>query len=353
MRHLAVTVVAAVIVVAFAGFLLSDARGTFPGANGRIAFNSNVDGDNDIYTMKSNGKDVTRLTNNTADDTFPNWSPDGSRIAFVSNRDGNREIYVMDADGGNQTRLTNDPALDSRADWSPDGKKIIFVSSRDGDREIYTMNADGTNVSPQLTNNTVLDNVPQFSPDGKKILFFRLQAATQYFAIFVMNADGSGERQLTPDDLKAAEGDWAPDGKKIIFQDNTCPLEECAVPSDIRVMDADGSNVRRLTHYFEAGGPLSAINPRWSPNGKKIGFIASTVECGAVVVGCTFGANFDIYTMTKDGKAIRNITDSPDVSEFGTAWGNKFRASEDEDDDVSRDELGVGTTTSSEARVQG
>jgi DNA-binding winged helix-turn-helix (wHTH) protein len=63
---------------------------------------------------------LVRLTNNTASDLFPSWSPDGTKIAFSSNRDGMNEIYVMDADGSNVKRLTNNLANDESPRWSPD-----------------------------------------------------------------------------------------------------------------------------------------------------------------------------------------------------------------------------------------
>jgi Tol biopolymer transport system component len=77
-------------------------------ANGKIAFVSNRDGNNEIYVMDADGSNQTRLTNNSADDSSPAWSPDGARIVFVSNRDGNFLIYTMNANGSSQTRLTND-----------------------------------------------------------------------------------------------------------------------------------------------------------------------------------------------------------------------------------------------------
>ncbi|MBI4833902.1 MAG: PD40 domain-containing protein [Planctomycetes bacterium] len=85
----------------------------------KIAFDSNRDGNSDIYTMDADGKNQTRLTDSPKNDISPRWSPDGKKIAFVSERDGNSEIYVMDADGKNQTRLTNNPKSDSSPDWSP------------------------------------------------------------------------------------------------------------------------------------------------------------------------------------------------------------------------------------------
>jgi YD repeat-containing protein len=121
-------------------------------SEGKIAFSSNRDGNHEIYLMNADGSGVTRLTNNTASDTLPSFSPDGSKIAFVSDRDGNPEIYVMNADGTGQTRLTNHLADDSAPAFGPGGTKIVFSSNRDGNREIYTMNTDGSSVLRLTTN---------------------------------------------------------------------------------------------------------------------------------------------------------------------------------------------------------
>ena len=120
----------------------------------RIAFRVEGDGNIEIYVMYADGSNQVNLTNNTAFDSEPAWSPDGSKIAFVSvvsERDGNIEIYVMDADGSNQVNLTNNVASDDNIAWSPDGSKIAFLSSRDGNGEIYVMEADGSN-QVRLTN---------------------------------------------------------------------------------------------------------------------------------------------------------------------------------------------------------
>ena len=96
-----------------------------------------------------------RLTNNPADKGGRDsaWSPNCSKIAFHSDRDGSYEIYVMDADGTDITRLTNNPADDGDPTWSPDGEQIVFHSNRSGSFEIYVMNADGSGQT-RLTNNT-------------------------------------------------------------------------------------------------------------------------------------------------------------------------------------------------------
>ena len=81
----------------------------------RIAFQSNRDGNFEIYVMNADGSDQTGLSNFAAHDAEPDWAPDGTRITFISNRDGNFEIYVMNADGTGQTRLTDN----SDTDWQP------------------------------------------------------------------------------------------------------------------------------------------------------------------------------------------------------------------------------------------
>ena len=113
--------------------------------------------------MNADGSNQTRLTNNTAFDDGPSFSPDGSKIAFVSARDGGDEIYIMNADGSNQTRLTNNSPLvtDFYPSFGPDGSKIAFSSDRDGNFEIYVMNADGSNQTP-LSNNPATDFSPSF-----------------------------------------------------------------------------------------------------------------------------------------------------------------------------------------------
>ena len=92
----------------------------------KIAFVSNRDGNQEIYVMNSDGSGVVRLTNNSAEDGGPVWSPDDSRIAFNSYRDGNWEIYVINSDGTGQVNLTNNKADDG----GPVYLKGVFLVSR-------------------------------------------------------------------------------------------------------------------------------------------------------------------------------------------------------------------------------
>ena len=106
------------VLAAGAGPDAGPAESAFPGANGKIAFQSNRDDPNhEIYSMNPDGSGVARLTNISAADQRPSWSADGNKIAFDSNRDGNFEVYVMNADGSGQRNLTRHPGHDSAPAW--------------------------------------------------------------------------------------------------------------------------------------------------------------------------------------------------------------------------------------------
>ena len=135
------------------------------------------------------------------------------KIAFVSVRDGNDEVYTMNSDGSDQINLTNNPADDWFPTWSPDGKRIVFSSARDGEpATIYIMNADGSNLI-RLTEPG--NSLPAWSPDGTRIAFACYLPNSKKREICVMNIDGSGKNQLTKDKSYNGFPNWSPDGKEL------------------------------------------------------------------------------------------------------------------------------------------
>jgi TolB protein len=169
----------------------------------RIAFVSERDGNAEIYTMRPDGSDLRRLTDNSAADTEPAWSPDGKGIAFVSDRDGQPEIYRMDRDGQNQRRLTHSTGFSVGPAWSSGGLRIGFHSDRDGNVEIYQMYAD-TLRPMRLTHNLNVDAYLAWSPDGQQIAYHIEDDGN--WDIYVMDVDGSHAQRLTSD----PDRDWLP-----------------------------------------------------------------------------------------------------------------------------------------------
>ena len=180
-----------------------------------LVFMSDSAGDWNVYQWKDNV--ATRLTPDPDTDWVPRAAPGGGRVAFVSERDGNSEIYVIDFDGTNERRLTNNEHEEWYPSWSPSGTRLAFSSDRDGDHEIFVMDVDGSYVT-QLTHNDDWDSHPAYSQDGKQIVFTKWNDVDGD-TIWIMNADGSGQRRLI---AKPAGADdyypaWSPDGKKIVF----------------------------------------------------------------------------------------------------------------------------------------
>ena len=235
----------------------------------------------DIWTIRADGTRARPLLRRAYS---PAWSPDGSRLAFVSSRTGDEEIYVSNADGTGVTRLTRLPGPDLSPAWSSDGRRLAW--SRDA--EIWTMSVSGavkrrlvgkakvwhehhspawrgtslvyssTRVSAfntelfrapakRLTftrgSDGVLgdDSMPDFTPDGRRIFF--TSNRDQQGEIYVMNANGSGQKRLT----RRAGDDWAPDvapdGRSIAFTQ---------LPGTIWTMNADGTGLRKLTSGTDA-----------------------------------------------------------------------------------------------------
>jgi Tol biopolymer transport system component len=282
--------------------------------NGLIAFESNqstqnLERDQEIFAMNPDGTGLTNLTNNSVPDVDPAWSADGRQIAFMCQRNGGAtEVCKMDANGSNQVQLTNDPGQSFwNPTWSPDGTKIAF-SNFDCSGNIYVMNADGTG-QRQLASRGCL---PDWSPDGNQIVFASFRDNDNE-EIYKMNADGSGQTRLTNDTRQdghdTSRNDtapaWSPDGNQIVFQSKGEPTETGNV-YEIYKMNADGSGETRLTANPTAPSfnGIFDFAPDWSPDGKQIVFQSNrTMNSGLF-------RNDEIYVMNADGSDQRNLTNT-------------------------------------------
>ncbi|GAP05175.1 periplasmic component of the Tol biopolymer transport system [Anaerolinea thermolimosa] len=261
----------------------------------QIVFVSRANGNSEIYLINTDGTGLSRLTNNSSEDVYPNYSPDGSKIVFSSKRTGKEQIYTMLANGSQQTRLLADTYDDGVPEWSPDGTKIAFTRYADYDgngvrAEVFVMNSDGSNVNRLTTTSGKTDSFTHgcwssgWSPDSKKILYY---CYVGYDQIWIMNADGSNKQQILNDSYWNAFPKMSPDGKKIVF------VSWRYNNYDVYTVNLDGSSLTRLTTYT-----TDEWAPDWSPDGKKILFEANR------------DGKTQVYWMNADGSQQTRITDN-------------------------------------------
>ena len=261
---------------------------------GKILFVSNRDGNDEIYSMESDGSEVTRLTFNNVPDGRASWSANGNHIAFASGPVGARDIYVLNANGEGLRNVTNTPNADEDwPEWSPRGNQIIFSSNRDGNHEIYVSDIDGEEVR-RLTNRTQDDKWPTWSPDGSLIAFQSDLGGTARTDVFVMQADGSDVTRLTFADAFDQMPAWSPDGTRIAFMSARDGNPE------IYMMHSDGTNQIRITNF-----PGIDARPSWSRETDKIVFTSSR----DFTLPST-NPKFEIYIMNPDGTDPKRLTNN-------------------------------------------
>ncbi|HKE78230.1 MAG TPA: hypothetical protein VKB54_02945 [Solirubrobacteraceae bacterium] len=309
--HARVTLLA---VGALAALALPAAADAWSGLNGYMAYGSNRTGSqfsDDVYVSPLDVESPLQLTFRRPDDGQPAWSPDGRRLAFKTAQFGSNQLAVMDADGTNERLLTRTFRFsEGQPGWSPDGSLLVYRRTPENplvqDGDIWVLDIEASAVDPtQPVTHQVLampgdERYPTYSPDGTKIAFRHgddLVEPSGDEEIYVMDADGTNVRRLTDNaDFDSAPA-WSPDGRQIAFENAPAATLQPGVEpqeKDIYVMDADGTNVRRLTD-----SPGLDEGPVWSPDGTKVAF--SSARDGQQ----------EIYVMNADGSDQRRVTDNP------------------------------------------
>ncbi|MCL4214735.1 MAG: PD40 domain-containing protein [Gemmatimonadales bacterium] len=271
-----------------------------------ITFQSSRDGRacDQQYVMRADGSDVARVSDGRGKTTCGWFFPGNDRLFFASTTAHQDacpakpdpsagyvwpldpyDIYTSNRDGTDLKRLTNYDVYTAEGILSPDGRTIVFTSLKDGDLDIYTMNVDGTNVR-RLTNTPGYDGGPWWSPDGTKIVYranhpqdsASLRQYRELLAqgmirpsrveLFVMDADGSNQRQVTAVGGANFGPSWSPDGTKLIFSSNFVAPRS----GNFELYLVDASETMATADKLErvTTSPVFDGFPMFSPDGRKL-----------------------------------------------------------------------------------
>jgi TolB protein len=272
-------------------------RGLDGVARTKLSFSSDRDGERltgtiekrtvrEIYISDYDGENQQRVTVGRTLNAFPSWSPDGRSIAYVSWRRGQPNIFVSHIYDGTLDEITKGPGENYLPAWSPDGTRIAFSSTRDGHAQIYVANKDGSNVR-RLTNGPSLDTTPTWSPKGNEIAFTSDRSGLPQ--IYLMSADGLGGVQRLTAESYVDRPTWSTTTNEIAFEARTGG----GSGFDIKVIDVNSRTVKQLTF-----GEGKNESPVFSPNGRHVAFASDR------------SGKFQIYTMTRDGRDVRQLTRS-------------------------------------------
>jgi Tol biopolymer transport system component len=250
------------------------------------------------YTMRVDGSDLKRVSTGQGKTTCGYYMDGDRRIFFASTHatdticppkpDPSKgyvwgldpfDIYVANADGSALKRITSFGVYTAEGTLSPDGKRIVFTSLKDGDLDLYTMNVDGTNMK-RLTKTPGYDGGAFFSPDGKHIVYRAWHptdsALTTYQALlkqrlvrpnrmelWIMNADGSNQHQITQLGGANFGPFYTPDGARIIFSSNY--KNPRSGNFDLYLVNVDGTGLEQITYADQFDG-----FPMFSPDGQSL-----------------------------------------------------------------------------------
>jgi Tol biopolymer transport system component len=253
------------------------APASFSGANGKIFYQAPQFGDkgpSDVFSVNPDGSENIDLTaENGFNEERPAGSADGLHVTFQTFRDKGWNVFAMNTDGSGLINLTQtvNPVINFEPTWSPDGSRVAFMRQNltPGEQDIWTVGANGSNPINLTNSPGVEETSPEYSPDGTKIVYISTGpnpccVASYNNDIWVMNADGTNQTQLTTTDfpIQSIAPAWSADGTKIAFS-----RTESKTDDGLHVMDANGANQTRL---LNEGAPILTGTVSWSPDGTML-----------------------------------------------------------------------------------
>ena len=271
------------------------------GEVGKIAFVRSIGGPERIWVLSMNGMRQHAVTPKTMSAETPELSRDGRRIVFsrliATAATVQHDIYVVNVDGSGLRRLTFSTRDETSPSWSPDGRRIAYEANTGKQYDIWVMNANGSG-KRRLTTSAQNESVPAWSPRFGRIAYARA------FRIWVINADGSRPRPISPPYTTGFDWSpaWSPDATRIAYESNrqTSGREPT---SEIWLMSSDGSHQVRLTH-----NSLNDFQPAWSPDGRWLAFASQIPHPG----------KNHIWLVRPTGKELHRVTGAGD--EYHPTW---------------------------------
>jgi TolB protein len=257
----------------------SDQNPAFSPDGDRIIFTRFEEGYNDgpagIFLLDLTSGDEDRLTRRADRDDVnlpgSSWNAASGRIAFASDREETDEVWTMDAEGDDPTRVTagtmDGPSIEPS--FSPDGEWVVFEAHSFANEEqgsIWKARSDGSDLT-QLTDGPeegTDDRQPNWSPQGDRIVFQRRLADEDNWDLYVMDPDGRDVEAVTSGPAGDTDASWSPDGQAIVYSSDAGELDE---PS-LFLVAVDGGEPVRLTC---ASGQYDGA-PSWSPDGSTVAF---------------------------------------------------------------------------------
>jgi TolB protein len=237
------------------------------------------DGPAGIFRLDLTTGDDNRLTRRGDHDNVnlpgTSWNAASNRIAFASDREETDEVWTMAADGSDPTRVTDStmegPSIEPS--FSPDGEWIVFEAHAFDNEEqgsIWKVRPDGSDLI-QLTNGPeegTDDRQPNWSPKGDRIVFQRRPADEDDWDLYVMTPNGGDVEPVTSGPAGDTDASWSPDGQSIVYSSDDGELEE---PSLFLIAVTGGDPVRLTCASGQYDGA-----PSWSPDGSMVAFESAT-----------------------------------------------------------------------------